>query len=70
MEYENGCLMQAGDIVTIDDKYSGQVVASMDRSLALGFVFAILCIPGQPAGRLARTTLTAKEIASSCAHEH
>jgi hypothetical protein len=27
MEYENGCLIQAGDIVTIDGKYSGQVVA-------------------------------------------
>ena len=35
MEYENGCLIQAGDIVAIDDKYSGQVVASMDTSTYL-----------------------------------
>ena len=30
MEYENGTQIQVGDTVTIDDKYSGQVVASMD----------------------------------------
>ncbi len=35
MEYENGGLIQAGDIVIIDDKYSGQVVASMDTSTYL-----------------------------------
>jgi len=35
MEYENGCLIQVGDIVTIDDKYSGQVVASMDTATYL-----------------------------------
>lgn len=35
MKYENGSLIQAGDIVTIDDKYSGHVVASMDTSTYL-----------------------------------
>jgi hypothetical protein len=35
MEYENGCLIQTGGIVIIDDKYSGQVVASMDTSTYL-----------------------------------
>ena len=35
MEYENGSLIQVGDIMTIDDKYSGQVVASMDTSTYL-----------------------------------
>ena len=32
MKYENGDGIKAGDIVTIDDIYSGQVVASMDTS--------------------------------------
>ena len=35
MEYENCTQIQIGDIVTIDDKYSGQVVASMDTSTYL-----------------------------------
>lgn len=32
MRYENGSVIQPGDIVEIDGKYSGQVVASMDTS--------------------------------------
>jgi hypothetical protein len=35
MEYEKGDPIQVGDTVTIDDKYSGQVVASMDPSTYL-----------------------------------
>lgn len=35
MKYENGDPIQVGDIVTIDDKYRGQVVASMDTSTFL-----------------------------------
>lgn len=35
MEYENGSLIQAGDIVTIDGNYNGQVVASMGTSTYL-----------------------------------
>jgi len=32
MKYESGDTIRAGDLVTIDDKYEGQVVASMDTS--------------------------------------
>lgn len=35
MEYEDGDPIQVGDIVSIDDKYSGKVVASMDTSTYL-----------------------------------
>jgi hypothetical protein len=40
MEYETGSLIQAGDIVTIDGNYNGQVVASMGTSTCLpGYEF-------------------------------
>jgi hypothetical protein len=32
MRYENGDVIRAGDLVTIDDQFEGQVVASMDTS--------------------------------------
>lgn len=32
MKYENGDTIRAGDLITIDDKYEGWVVASMDTS--------------------------------------
>lgn len=32
MKYENGDVIRAGDLVTIDDRFEGQVIASMDTS--------------------------------------
>lgn len=32
MKYESGDTIRAGDLVTIDEKYEGQIVASMDTS--------------------------------------